>query len=71
MGLSRSRRSATSYPFGLSFVSVVDEARTIPNQELPATLDESSCREAALTSILKGSKDESWKKDKESRRTEG
>ena len=70
MGLSRSRRSATSYPFGMGFVGVVDEACNIPSMEFPVPLDESSCREVALTSIRKGSENESWKKDKESQGTE-
>jgi hypothetical protein len=44
-------------------VGFVDKARYVTNQELPATLEEGSYREAALSYILEGSEDESWKRD--------
>jgi len=50
-------------PSRSGFVGFVDKARYVTNQELPATLEEGSYREAALSYILEGSEDESWKRD--------
>jgi hypothetical protein len=38
----------------MGLVSLVDEARYVPNKEPSATLEEGSCREAALASALEG-----------------
>ncbi len=71
MGLSRNNRGSTPYPLGMGFARLVDEARYVPNLEPSATVEEGSCREAALTSVLEGYEDESWEKDEEGRCIEG
>ena len=69
--MGRSSRSSNSYPLGLSFVSLVGEARYVLNQKPSATLEEGSCREEAMSFVLEWSEDESWEKDEESRGAKG
>ena len=71
MGLGRSRRSSTPYALSLGFVGVVDKARNVTSQEHLAAIEESNCRQAALTPILEGSENKSWKKDEEGGGSEG
>ena len=71
-GAGQKRRSrSTPYPLSLGFLGVVDKTRNVASQEPPAAVEESCCRQAALTPILEGSENKYLKKDEEGRGTVG